>query len=187
MDEQLLTDHIQRGDEKAFKTLVETYNQLVFRTCMGFVHDSDDAEDLAQEVFIEVFHSIHKFRKESKLSTWIYRIAANKSLNFVRDNKRKKFFHSIEDAFQKNEHAEDMYKQPDLLVEHDQRKTNLYKAIDSLSERQKVAFTMSKFDDLSYQEISEIMGLSISSVESLIHRAKINLQKKLYKCYKKGI
>ncbi len=76
---------------------------------------------------------------------------------------------------------------PDLKLENDQRKANINKAIDSLPERQKVAFTMSKIDDLSYQEIAEIMGLSLSSVESLIHRAKLNLQKKLYKCYKKGI
>ncbi len=92
---------IQDGDERSFRILVEQHNQLVLRTCMGFVHDQHDAEDLAQEVFVEVYHSIEKFRKESKLSTWIYRIAVNKSLNFIRDNKRKRLLQSIENVFSK--------------------------------------------------------------------------------------
>ncbi len=191
MTDQTLISNIQQGDEKAFKALVTQHQQQVLRTCVGFVHNNHDAEDLAQEVFVEVYHSIHKFRNESKLSTWIFRIAVNKSLNFIRDSKRKKIFQSIENTLFKSEHtemsADSWSERPDLKLENDQRKIKLHKAIDSLPERQRVAFTMSKIEDLSYLEIANVMGLSVSSVESLIHRAKINLQKKLYQCYKKGI
>lgn len=191
MTDQELVLQITNGNEKAFRLLVENHQKMVFHTCLGLVQDRDDAEDLAQEIFVELFHSLHKFRGESKLSTWIYRIAVNRSLNFIRDNKRRRFFQSIglsspEEG--KYDLADDSWSaRPDHEVENDQRRSNLYKAINSLPERQRVAFTLSKLEDLSYQDIAEIMGLSLSSVESLIHRAKLGLQKKLYQCYKKGI
>ena len=192
MDELALIRAIQNGDEQAFKQLVDRYQLLVRSTCLNFVHDKHDAEDLAQEVFIEVFRSASKFRGESKLLTWIYRITVNKSLNFQRDNKRRSFFQSIGDALFGSEKmlgvstvsAEGQLEQD---LENKERKEQIYRAIEELPERQKIAFRLSKLDDLSYQEIAEIMQLSLSSVESLIHRAKLNLQKKLYQCYKKGI
>ncbi len=191
MTEKELIEAIQSGNEQAFKELVDTYQLLVVNTCKGMVHSLHDAEDIAQEVFVEVFRSAGKFRGESKLSTWLYRISINRSLNFIRNNKRNRFFQSISnDLFGSHSYdipTNSVADQPDLEAENNQRKRNLYQAIDSLPERQKVAFSLSKLDDLSYKEISDVMDLSISSVESLIHRAKLNLQKKLYKCYKKGI
>ena len=87
-DLQIIQD-IENNHIQAFKHLVNKYQQMVVNTCYGFVHNREDAEDIAQEVFIEVHRSLHKFRKESKLSTWLYRISANKSLNFIRENKKK--------------------------------------------------------------------------------------------------
>ncbi|RKD90579.1 RNA polymerase sigma factor [Mangrovibacterium diazotrophicum] len=191
MTDQDLVQQINDGDEKAFRLLVDRHQKMVLHTCLGFVQDRNDAEDLAQEIFVELYHSLHKFRGESKLSTWIYRIAVNRSLNFVRDNKRRKFFRSVGislgDETKVDVPDESWSSRPDHEVENDQRRTNLYKAINSLPERQRVAFTLSKLEDLAYQDIAEVMGLSLSSVESLIHRAKLGLQKKLYQCYKKGI
>ncbi len=191
MTDQDLVQQINDGDERAFRLLVERHQQLVLHTCLGFVADRDDAEDLAQEVFVELFHALRRFRGDSKLSTWIYRIAVNRSLNFVRDNKGRKFFRSLGVRFgedSKVDVADESWRsRPDQEVENKQRRANLYSAINSLPERQRVAFTLSKLDDLSYQDIAEVMGLSLSSVESLIHRAKLNLQKKLYECYKKGL
>jgi len=191
MTDQDLVQQINDGDEKAFRLLVDRHQKMVLHTCLGFVQDRNDAEDLAQEIFVELYHSLHKFRGESKLSTWIYRIAVNRSLNFVRDNKRRKFFRSIGislgDETKVDVADESWSSRPDHEVENDQRRINLYKAINSLPERQRVAFTLSKLEDLAYQDIAEVMGLSLSSVESLIHRAKLGLQKKLYQCYKKGI
>lgn len=190
MKETEIINRLQQGDEQAFKQLVENYQKLVVTTCLGLVHNMEDAEDIAQDVFIEVFRSVDKFRADSKLSTWLYRIAVNRSLNFIRDNKRRKWFWSFEDeAENKNNPLEkithDASENPEYELENNQRAQMLHQAIDSLPKNQRVAFTLNKYDDLSYNEISEIMDLSKSSVESLIHRAKLNLQKKLYTCYKK--
>ncbi len=190
MTETEIIQKLQQGNEQAFKQLVENYQNLVVNTCFGMVHNTEDAEDIAQEVFIEVFRSIQNFRADSKISTWLYRIAVNRSLNFIRDNKRKKWVHSIEDLVkgisrQVGEIQNINNETPVSELENSQRAKILHEAIDSLPENQKTAFTLNKYEDLSYKEISEVMNLSVSSVESLIHRAKIKLQEKLYLCYKK--
>ena len=189
MSETEIIQKLQQGNEQAFKQLVENYQKQVVNTCFGIVHNTEDAEDIAQEVFIEVFRSVQNFRADSKLSTWLYRIAVNRSLNFIRDNKRKKWFQSFEDTvFAKNAQVNipaGHHETPSEELENTQRATILHEAIDSLPDNQKTAFTLNKYEDLSYKEISEVMDLSVSSVESLIHRAKLKLQKKLYTCYKK--
>jgi len=189
MVETEIIQKLQQGNEQAFKQLVENYQKQVVNTCFGIVHNTEDAEDIAQEVFIEVFRSIQNFRADAKLSTWLYRIAVNRSLNFIRDNKRKKWFQSFEDTvLAKNAPInipEGHHETPSEELENSQRAIILHEAIDSLPDNQKTAFTLNKYEDLSYKEISEVMDLSVSSVESLIHRAKLKLQKKLYTCYKK--
>ena len=190
MSEAEIIQKLQQGNEQAFRQMVEKYQKLVVNTCFGMLHNTQDAEDIAQEVFIEVFRSVEKFRADSKLSTWLYRIAVNRSLNFIRDNKKNKWFQSIDESVKsKNALHENLANtksdQPEFVMENKQRATMLHEAIDSLSQNQKVAFTLSKYEELSYQEISVVMDVSLSSVESLLHRAKKNLQKKLYTCYKK--
>lgn len=189
MDEQQLIKELKEGGEQAFKTIVDNYRKKVINTCLALVHNRADAEDLAQEVFIEVYFSIHKFRSDARLSTWIYRIAVNKSINFNRDNKHSKWRLSVEDFFAgKNESGKFIAEGAELPgrnLEDSDRARLLYKTIDGLPQNQKTAFILNKYEDLSYQEISEVMEVSISSVESMIHRAKLNLQKKLYQCYQK--
>lgn len=190
MDESELIKGIQQSDRQAFRILVETYQKMVVNTCLGIVHNQADAEDLAQDVFMEVFRTSGNFRGDSKLSTWLYRIATNRSLNFIRNTKRKRFWQSIEETFAggRNNHreiSENRGDQPDNEINETQRKQVLYHAIDQLTEKQRVAFTLNKYEDLSYQQIAEIMEISLASVESLIHRAKKNLQDQLYECYKK--
>jgi len=188
MTETEIIQKLQQGNEKAFRQLVENYQKLVVNTCFGLLQNTEDAEDIAQEVFIEVFRSIHNFRADAKLSTWLYRIAVNRSLNHIRDNKKRKWFQSFDDEVkEKNAQLHQHYAtdNPGIELEILQRATILHEAIGSLPENQKTAFTLNKYEDLSYKEIAEVMELSVSSVESLIHRAKLNLQKKLYICYKK--
>jgi len=83
MEDREIVLKILDGDHRAFQILVEKYQEMVFRTCMGLLHNPDDADDIAQEVFVEVYESLGYFRHEAKLSTWIYRIAVNKSLNYL--------------------------------------------------------------------------------------------------------
>jgi RNA polymerase sigma-70 factor (ECF subfamily) len=181
---------LKQGNEQAFKKLVETHQKLVVNTCFGMVQNREDAEDIAQDVFIEVYRNIKKFRADSKLSTWLYRIAVNRSLNHIRDNKRNRWFYSFEDEVAtKNREIQQLRSskadQPEFELENKQRAIILHEAISNLPKNQKVAFTLSKYEELSYQEIAEVMELSVSSIESLLFRAKKGLQKKLYKCYKK--
>ncbi|MDD4425282.1 MAG: RNA polymerase sigma factor, partial [Mariniphaga sp.] len=180
---------LKQGNEAAFKELVDSHRQIVVNTCFGLLHNISDAEDVAQEVFIEVFRSVDKFRADSKISTWLYRIAVNRSFNFIRDNKKRKF-HSYNELSESkkellNQQVQEGADTPESDMENNQRKIILHEAVDALPQNQRVAFTLNKYEDLSYKEISDVMNLSVSSVESLIHRAKKNLQKKLYHCFKK--
>jgi RNA polymerase sigma-70 factor (ECF subfamily) len=189
MNEAEIINKLKQGNELAFKELVENYRQMVVNTCFGLLHNTDDAEDVAQDVFIEVFRSVVNFRADSKISTWLYRIAVNRSLNFIRDNRKRKWFQSFSEVVEsKKEMLNELNHQstddPVSELENNQRALILHEAIDSLPENQRVAFALNKYEDLAYKEISEVMNLSVSSVESLIHRAKKNLQKKLYNCYK---
>jgi RNA polymerase sigma-70 factor, ECF subfamily len=189
MGESEIIEGIKEGNEEAFRVLVDNYHQMVVNTCFGLLHNIDDAEDVAQEVFIEVFRSAGNFRGDSKITTWLYRIAVNRSLNFIRDNKRRKLVLTLENliSFKKPETITDCTANPELNLENIQRAQILHKAVDSLPENQRVAFTLNKYEDLSYLEISEIMNLSVSAVESLLYRSKQNLQKKLYRSYKKKL
>ena len=190
MTDAQLIEGILNREQKCFKELVDKYQLVVLNTCNSFLHDKNNAEDITQEVFIEVFLSINKFKSESKLSTWLYRIAVNKSLNFIRDNKKRSLIKSIENYFSGEQKSElqipdNSSNYSDIDDSHTEKIELLHKTIDSLSDKQKTAFTLSKFEKLSYAQIAEVMDLSLSSVEGLIHRAKINLQKKILNYYKK--
>ncbi len=190
MTEKELIKGILVANQTAFKILVDKYQPLVLNTCNSFLHNKNNAEDITQEVFIEVFLSIHKFEKNAKLSTWLYRISVNKSLNFIRDNKKRNIVRNIENFFSGEQNteiqiADDNYQSSENTDNQDERIELLHKSINSLSKNQKTAFTLHKFENLSYKEISEVMNLSLSSVEGLIHRAKYNVQKKILKFYKK--
>lgn len=187
-DEELIAQIIE-GDHTAFHELIKKYQQLVHKTCFNILRNREDTEDIVQEVFIEAFASIRLFRKESKFSTWLYRIAINKSLNHLRKHKWKNLVSSVENFFgnESNSHleiADPHSNNSPETIDYIERTKVLQQAINSLPENQRIAFTLCKYDELSYQEISEIMSLSFSSVESLIHRAKMNLQKRLINYYK---
>jgi RNA polymerase sigma-70 factor, ECF subfamily len=192
INESELIAGIKAGNEDAFRLLVEKYQTKVKRTCMGFVHSADDADDIAQDVFIEVFLSATKFRSDSALSTWIYRIAVNKSLNFIRNKSKRKvisLFQSVtgDDKTAIRGLVSGKEYCPDNDLKNSEHAKVIENAMNKLAPKQKTAFILSKYDDLSYDKIAGIMGTSISSVESLIFRAKQNLQKNLYHYYKKNL
>jgi RNA polymerase sigma-70 factor, ECF subfamily len=186
--EDQLISGIKSGDESAFRELVETFQKQVFNNCNALVHNTHDADDLSQEVFIEVFRSAGNFRGDSKLSTWVYRIAVNKSLNHIRQLKRRNWLHLFEDFFttKSPQHSADDSSLPSEAIENSQRASQLHQAIDSLAENQRTAFLLNKYEELSYRQIAEVMQTTVPAVESLIHRAKSNLQKKLFNAYKKN-
>ncbi|MEM7658441.1 MAG: RNA polymerase sigma factor [Bacteroidota bacterium] len=153
------------------------------------VNRAAEAEDLAQEVFVEVHRSIGSFQGQAKLSTWLYRIATNKSLEWIRRNQRQKrwaFFSAKRGEDSGILQVADAEAHPGTALENQERSRILLAAIATLAEKQRVAFTLHKLEGVSYQEISKIMEVSLSSVESLMFRAKKNLQKKLRSYYEAG-
>ena len=190
MEEKQFIKQLIEGKQSAFSKLVDAYQQKVFSTCISFVPNKEDAEDIAQEVFLEIFKSISKFKGDSKLSTWIYRIATNKSLEFIRKKNTKKrfaFMQTImgtEIPLVKTSYFTE-FNHPGILLENKEKSATIFKAIHTLPESQKIVFTLAKIDGKSYQEIVEITGKSLSSVESVMFRAKKGLQSKLENFYKK--
>ncbi|MCU0470154.1 MAG: RNA polymerase sigma factor [Arcicella sp.] len=186
MTEQELLNQLQNGNESAFKTLVETHQKRVFSTVLAIVQSFEEAEDISQDVFIEVYQSIHKFRGESKISTWLYRIATTKSLEIIRKKKTQKRFAFFTNLFNDDNeviHNPVEFEHPGILLENKERSKQLFKAINQLPDNQKVAYTLCNIEGLSYQEITEVMEVSLSSVESLLFRAKANLKKSLHNIY----
>jgi len=167
-----LIQGLRKGDESAFKFLVENYQDRVFNTAIGIVQNAEDAEDVAQEVFIQVYRSVNSFKAESKLSTWIYRITTTRALDHLRSRKSKKRFGILQRLFGDNNEA--LFELPDfnhpgIALDRKENAARLFKAIDKLPENQKIAFTLHKLENLSYQEISEIMRTSVAAVESMMH------------------
>jgi RNA polymerase sigma factor (sigma-70 family) len=184
LNELELIQGLKNGEEPAFKYLVDTYQDRVYNTAMGILQNAEDAEDVAQEVFIKVFRSIHNFKGDSKLSTWIYRIATTGALDVLRSRKSKKRFGIIQRLFGENNEPEfelPDFNHPGVSLDRKENAAKLFKAIAELPENQRVAFTLHKLEDLSYQEVSEVMATSVPAVESLMHRAKQNLRKILEK------
>ena len=177
-------DDLRKGSKEAFQELVEQYKDKVVRTCYSFINNLDDAEDVAQEVFIEIYKSILKFRNESDINTWIYRISVNKSLDFVRKRKRKKRIANLRELFTiKNKYQAN----PHQKLEENEHKEILYDQIHLLAENQKIALILSQYDRLSNKKIAEVLGTSESAVESLLHRARTNLRKNLEKYFENNL
>jgi RNA polymerase sigma-70 factor, ECF subfamily len=184
MTQNELIELVLAGNQEAFKSIVELYNTKIFRTCLGFVHQKEDAEELTQDVFVNVYQNLHRFKGNSSFSTWIYQIAVNSSLNHLRKQKKFGFILRLENVLgidlqdQKNTKMR-FDTSPEQLLIDDERNKQLYKAIDSLPENQRIAFTLSKYDEMSQREIANVMNITEGAVEALLQRAKTNLQKKL--------
>lgn len=190
MNEQQFIKLLKEGTNQAYGQLLDEYKQKVFGTCISFVPNQEDAEDIAQEVFIEVFNSVAKFKGDSKLSTWIYRISVNKSLEFIRKKNTKKRFGFMQSLMGNDTPIDKSsyfteFNHPGIQLENKEQSEILFAAINKLPEAQRIVYTLNKIDDLSYQEVSDITEKSISSIESLLFRAKKNLKELLYDYYKK--
>lgn len=186
LQEDKLVSELKMGSESAFRDLVERYEKKVFNVSFSFVRNVEEAEDVSQEVFVEVFMAIRQFREESSLSTWIYRITINKSLEHIRRKKVKKRFAVVASLFGTDRAAMEIpdFRHPGLLLEDQEKGKILFDAIAKLPEKQRAAFVLHQVEGLSYQEIAGVQMSTVSSVESLIFRAKQNLRKLLFEFYK---
>ncbi len=153
------------------------------------MQDHGAAEDIAQEVFVTVYRSILSFNEKSSVSTWIYRITVNKSLDHLRAASRQKrqsllgrmFGGDTKEALE----AQPTFDHPGILLERKEQAAALFAAINTLPENQKTVFVLAHVEELPQKEVAEIMGISLKAVESLLQRAKAGLRKKLSTIYAK--
>ncbi len=191
MQERDLIEKIRKNnDNEAFKELIKRHKDNVFSIAVGFLHDSDAANDIVQEVFLKFWEIRENFELKSKFSTWLYRVTVNKCINVQRKNKFSVNFSRFDknNSDDHNSYFETQISDnQDITLEKKDKqihlKKNIKNALNSLPKKQRIAFILSKYQNLSYKEIAEVMDLSVSSVESLLFRAKSNLQKKLLKTY----
>lgn len=163
----------------------------MYNTAIGFVHNVEDAKDITQEVFMEVHRSLERFNHQSSISTWIYRITVNKSLDFLRKKNRQKRFGFLTSIFGGEDslkHDKSHFEHPGALMENKEKSKYLFAAIETLPEGQKTAFILFHLEELSQKEIAAIMDTTPKAIESLIQRAKAGLRERLGKIYdKRGI
>lgn len=187
MNEQELIFSLKKGDPQAFQWLVDSRQDMVYNTLLGIVQNEAEAEDLAQEVFIQVYQSIGNFRGDAKLSTWIYRIAVTKAIDAERKKKTRKRFFGIR---WNNENAgEDPihFEHPGIVAENKERAALLFKALEKLPNQQRIAFLLIKTEGLSYEDTASVMKITIKAVEALMHRAKAQLRKILHDYYQQHL
>ena len=166
-DKELLEKFAQPESRNlAFNQLVRKYQQKVYWHIRKMVIDHDDADDLTQEVFIKIWKNLENFRKDAQLYTWIYRIATNECLSFL-SGKKRRFFLPIHNIT--TELTDKLVSSPDIAGNEVQMK--LQKAILRLPDKQRLVFNMKYFDDLKYEDISEILGTSVGALKASYHIA----------------
>jgi RNA polymerase sigma-70 factor, ECF subfamily len=161
----------REGSEKAFRTLVERYHPMAYAVVRGILGDRSDVEDVAQEVFIKVFRGLPGFRGDSKLSTWIFTVARNEAFNAARKSNPADV--SIENIVL--ESPEEL--RPDSVYRRRIRQEEVERGLSELDPDYRLALELRYMGEMSYAEISEVMGLPIGTVKTYIHRAKIELKR----------
>ncbi len=177
----------QNNSEDIFKDLVNDTQRKVRSICYKFLNNMEEANDVAQEVYIEVFQSINDVKNPDVLNSWIYRIAVSKSIDHIRYFRRKKRFGSVTAFFNINNEETGFELpakgNPQSILEDSQRDKILYKAIDLLPENQKIALILNKIEGFTNTDIAKIMGTSVNSVDSFIFKGRNKLKKLLIKYY----
>jgi RNA polymerase sigma factor (sigma-70 family) len=166
-DKELLEKFFNEDSRNyAFNLLVRKYQQRVYGHIRKMVIDHDDSNDLTQEVFIKVWKHLPSFREDSQLFTWIYRIATNECLNFLKKKKLRYFLpiHDVEKELSKKLESSD-------FIDGDAIQIKLQKALLKLPEKQRLVFNMKYYEDMKYEEISEVLGTSVGALKASYHLA----------------
>jgi len=183
-DAQLML-RFTRGDESCFIELVKSHKQRVFAFAYRFLGNAADAEDAAQEVFIKVYNAREKYAVKAKFTTWLFVITRNTCMNYLARRNKSSMVLSLDSEPDDREDSAalqvaDIKDRPPMeSILNDELSAAVKKALDSLPENQKTAVLLSRYEELSYEAIAEIMGCSVKAVKSLLHRAKTGLKGKL--------
>jgi RNA polymerase sigma-70 factor (ECF subfamily) len=183
---------VKQGDTEAFTLLVDKYKQPVLSLVFRMVHDAIEAEDLAQNVFLQVYKSAARYEVSSKFSTWLFTIARNLSLNEIRRRSR----HPADSLDAAHPEQEDQplhqyedrktFSPPESLL-HSELREKIEQALAELPENQRTAIVLCRRDDLSYEDIAKVLGCSVSATKSLIHRGRETLKGKLKPYLRTGV
>ncbi len=173
---------VRADDPAAFAELVELFNHRLITVLHHLLGSTEEAEDLAQEVFLRVYRVRKKYRPRAKFSTWLFTIANNLALNTLRSRQRKPVVPlNVRDSGPlgprpAEQLVKDRLNQPVQHMQQQELAGIVRKALDGLNERQRVAVVLNKFEDMNYAEIAEVMGLTTKGVKSLLSRARDNLR-----------
>lgn len=186
MSETELIRLCQKGDRDAFNDLVEKYQNQVINTAYGMLSDREDACDAAQEVFVKIYKGIGSFKGKSSLSTWIYRIVSNVCNDILRKRQRNTNVVSINATAQDNDDSKDMElvdnsPTPEEFLELSEQQRLVRIAISELGSEYREIITLCDIEQLSYEEISQILKCPVGTVKSRLNRARNALRKKLLK------
>jgi RNA polymerase sigma-70 factor (ECF subfamily) len=181
--EAALVERCAAGDDLACATLVAEHQRMVFNLALHLLGDRDEAADLSQEVFLRVFRTIHRFRGQSSLRTWIYRIAVNQSRNRQRWWRRRRRSEqvSLDDHVKAHGELDDRLPDaaPDRVLANKELALRVWKALDDLPFEQRTAVVLREVDGLSYEEIAFTLGITIGTVKSRLTRARQALRGEL--------
>lgn len=165
-DEDILKKFsVEKTKDEAFNLLLNKYQQKIYWHIRRLVVNHDDADDLVQETFIKVWKNLHNFRSDSQLYTWLYRIATNECITFLNRKKLKNNISLDDSPDLSNTLAEGSY------FNGDKAQLKLQQALLTLPEKQRLVFNMKYFDDLKYEEISQILGTSVGALKASFHLA----------------
>ncbi len=181
-----ILEMVAAGDNMALRMFYEHYKARVYNTCLSYLQNVEEAEEVTQDVFVEVFQSASRFLGRSSVATWVYRISVNKCVDRIRYKGRQKRFAFISSIFgQTGEviHDQHVFEHPGVKLENKERSKMVFAAIKQLPENQQTAFILRQIEGLSQREIAEIMDMTEKAVESLLQRAKANLRKILENFY----
>jgi RNA polymerase sigma factor (sigma-70 family) len=180
LEHEELIEKIRNGDAASFEKLFNLFKDRVFNTALGYIQNKEDAEEITQDVFVEIYRSIDRFKGKSALGTWIYRITVNKSLDRIKHRKRRKRFAFLTSLFDSQSgeliHQPVEFNHPGVEAELKERAKYLFDAINRLPENQKTAFILTENEGLSHTEAGEVMNKTAKAIESLVRRAKENLK-----------
>lgn len=163
-----------------FEEIYHNHKKMVYNLVLSYVQNTQDAEEIMQDVFVIVYEKLPTFKNNSSLRTWIYRISINKSLDFIKSKKAKKRFGFFTSFSEKNSEIFELtdYNHPGILLENKQELEKLFSLINELNDNQKTVIILNKIEQKSLKEIAEIMNISEKAVESTLQRAKQNLKTK---------
>lgn len=176
---------VRDDDSTAFEELVELYNHRLITVLQHLVGKPEEAEDLAQEVFLRIYRARKKYRPRAKFSTWLFTIANNLALNALRSRQRKPVVPlNVHDSGPlgprpAEQLVHDRGNQPGQRIQQQELAGIVRQALEKLNERQRVAVVLNKFEDMNYAEIADVMGLTTKGVKSLLCRARENLRQAL--------